>query len=296
MNVTTQVFVLFLVALVGALCRHNGYLTDAVIHSLTQLVINITAPCLILYNMQREFSRELLSGFLITMLLTMVFILLSIAVGWLVYRNRPHGRRAVLANLLGFSNCGFMGYPIILAVNPDWMIYAVAYNTGFAFLSWTVGISILGGREAASLKRAALNPNVVASAAGFALFCLQLRWPPVLSQTLDLLGGLTTPLTMLLIGTRIYGIRTRDLKDADYHTSAVLRLILLPLFVMVITRLLPVSAAVSGTLILLTAMPMGTMVSMQAELYGGDTVFAARASAWSTLLSMLTIPAVAMIL
>ena len=75
-----------------------------------------------------------------------------------------------------------------------------------------------------------------------------------------------------------------------------LRLILLPLFVMVITRLLPVSAAVRGTLILLTAMPMGTMVSMQAELYGGDTVFAARASAWSTLLSMLTIPAVAMIL
>ena len=62
MNVTTQVFVLFLVALVGALCRHNGYLTDAVIHSLTQLVISITAPCLILYNMQREFSRELLSS------------------------------------------------------------------------------------------------------------------------------------------------------------------------------------------------------------------------------------------
>ena len=45
--------------------------------------------------------------------------------------ERPHDRRAVLADLLGFSNCGFMGYPIILAVNPEWMIYAVAYNGGF---------------------------------------------------------------------------------------------------------------------------------------------------------------------
>ena len=296
MNVVSQVIILFIVAMVGALCRHNGYLTDSVIHSLTQIVINITAPCLVLYNMQRDFSRELLAGFLQTMFLTMVFILLAIAVGLAVYRKRPHDRRAVLADLLGFSNCGFMGYPIILAVNPEWMIYAVAYNVGFAFLSWTVGISILGGKEAASLKRAALNPNVIASALGFALFCLQLRWPAVLSDTLDMLGGLTTPLTMLLIGTRIYGIDTKELKDADYHTSALLRLVLLPLAVMLVSRLLPVSAAVRGTLVLLTAMPMGTMVSMQAELYGGDTVFAARACAWSTLLSMVTIPLVAMML
>ena len=153
MNVTTQVFVLFLVALVGALCRHNGYLTDAVIHSLTQLVISITAPCLILYNMQREFSRELLSGFLITMLLTMVFILLSIAVGWLVYRNRPHGRRAVLANLLGFSNCGFMGIPLVQAMfGYEGVFYLTAFIAVFNAFVWSHGVMMMSGQRSRSSR------------------------------------------------------------------------------------------------------------------------------------------------
>ncbi len=47
---------------------------------------------------------------------------------------------------------------------------------------------------------------------------------------------------------------------------------------------------------ILTAMPCGTMSSMQAELYSGDTLFAARAIAYSTLLLLVTVPIMSMLL
>lgn len=296
MSVTTQVIILFIVVLIGAMCRRLQYFTDETIRGVTQIVIHVTLPCLTVYNMQRPFSMDVLVNFAITLGLSAVFMLAAIFAALLLFGKQPHARRAVLANLAGFSNCGFMGYPIILAVNPDWMIYAVAYNIAFTFITWTVGVSLFSGRENISLRRVLLNPNVISAAVGIALFCANITLPQIAGEVLSLVGGLTTPLSMLLIGTRVCGVHPGDFKDIDYHLSAALRLIVLPLLVLLAVRLLPLDAAVASTLFLLTAMPSGTMTAMQAELYGGDKIFAARAIAYSTLLSLITVPVMSMLL
>lgn len=296
MSITSQVIILFLVVLVGVLCRRLGYFTDETIRGTTQLIVNVTLPCLTISNMQRPFAMDVFQNFLLTLALSLLFILAALYGTLFLFRGRPHDRLAVLANLEGLSNCGFMGYPIILAVNPDWMIYAVAYNVAYTFVTWTVGVSLYGDKGHISLRRALLNPNVISAFAGFALFCLNVTLPAVAGQTLSLIGGLTTPLSMLLIGTRVCGIRPRDFRDIDYHLSALLRLIVLPLLVYAAMLPLPLSPAVKGTIFLLTAMPCGTISSMQAELYGGDTLFAARAIAYSTLLSLVTVPVMSMLL
>ena len=296
MSIASQVVILFLVVLVGALCRKLRFFTDETIRGVTQLVVNITLPVLTVYNMQRPFETRVLINFLLTLGLSIVAILAALLGSLFLFRNRPHDKRAVLANLEGFSNSGFMGYPIILAVNPDWMIYAVAYNIAFVFVTWTVGVSLFQGRQNVSLKRVLLNPNVIAAFLGFAVFCLNITLPDILSQTMSLIGGLTTPLSMLLIGTRISGIRLSELRDKDYHITAALRLIVLPLILYVLLLPLHLDPAVWSTLYLLTAMPCGTLSAMQAELYGGDARFAARAIAYSTLLSLVTVPLISMLL
>ena len=236
MSIASQVVILFLVVLVGALCRKLRFFTDETIRGVTQLVVNITLPVLTVYNMQRPFETRVLINFLLTLGLSIVAILAALLGSLFLFRNRPHDKRAVLANLEGFSNSGFMGYPIILAVNPDWMIYAVAYNIAFVFVTWTVGVSLFQGRQNISLKRVLLNPNVISAFIGFAVFCLNITLPNILSQTMSLVGGLTTPLSMLLIGTRVCGIRPGDLKDKDYHIAAALRLIVLPLLALLLLR------------------------------------------------------------
>lgn len=296
MSITTQVLILFCVVLIGALCRRLGYFTDETIRGTTQLIVNVTLPCLTVANMQRPFSVDILINFLITLALSVLVILGSLAAAALLFRRRPHDKFAVLANLEGFSNCGFMGYPIVLAINPDWMIYAVAYNIAFTVISWTIGVSLYQGRQNMSLRRALLQPNVVASGIGIVLFCANITLPGIPAEVLSLVGGLTTPLSMLLIGTRVCGIHLRDFKDADYHIAAALRLVALPLLTWLLLRPLQLDPAVFAVIYLLTMMPSGTMTAMQAELYGGDAVFASRAIAYSTLLSLASVPVMSLLL
>ncbi|MFR5786729.1 MAG: AEC family transporter [Christensenellales bacterium] len=132
MSIAAQVVILFLVVLVGVLCRRLGYFTDETIRGVTQLVVNVTLPVLTVYNMQRPFDMHVLMNFLLTLLISLAAILASIGGASLLFRHRPHDKHAVLLNMAGFSNSGFMGYPIILAINPDWMIYAVAYNVALS--------------------------------------------------------------------------------------------------------------------------------------------------------------------
>ena len=296
MSIASQVVILFLVVLVGALCRRLRYFTDETIHGVTQLVVNITLPVLTVYNMQRPFDPHVLVNFLLTLFIALITISAALFGALFLFRNRPHDKRAVLANMEGFSNCGFMGYPIILAINPDWMIYAVAYNVAYVIVSWTIGVSLFQDKPSIDVKRVLLNPNIVSAFIGFAVFCLNITLPDILSQSMSLVGGLTTPLSMLLIGTRVSGIRLGDLRDKDYHIAAVLRLVVLPLIVYAALRPLHLDREVFSTIYLLTAMPAGTLFAMQAELYGGDTRFAARAIAYSTLLSLVTVPVMSLLM
>lgn len=296
MSITTQVFILFILVLAGAACRRLGYFTDECIRGMTQMVLNIALPCMTIANMQRPFSADILVNFAVALGLSCGIILVSMLVGAALFRRKARARRAVLINLTGFSNCGFMGYPIILAVNPDWMIYAVAYNIAYNLLAWTLGVSLYGGKDGASLRRALLNPNLFAAVIGVALFCLRVTIPDIPYQAMTLLGGLTTPLSMLIIGTRIVGLKLRAFRDADYHIVGALRLVVLPLALFAALRFLPVAPEVAGSLYLLTAMPSASLTAMQSEIYGGDATFAARAIAYTTLLSLVTVPVMSLLL
>ena len=296
MSIASQCAILFIIVLTGVFCRRRGYFTDEVIRGVTQLVVNITVPALTLSSMQRPFNHAVLIGVLQTMLFTTLITFLSLALGLFLIRKRPHDRRAVMANITTFTNCGFMGFPIILAINPDWMIYAVAFSSTNCVFVWSLGAMLFADRNAVSMRRILLNPNIIAALLGFVLFLGSFTLPTIASESLSLIGSLTTPLTMLLIGTRVCGIRFSELRELDYHIAALLRLVLVPLAVYLLLLPIPLSDAVRGVLFLLTAMPAGTVIAMLAEVYDSDAVFASRAIAWTTLLALLTVPVMGMLL
>ena len=296
MSIASQCAVLFIVVLVGVFCRKRGFFTDEVIRGVTQLVVNITVPALTISSMQRPFDGEVLTGVLYTMLFTALVTVASLGLGFLLFRKYPQKRRSVMVSISAFTNCGFMGFPIVLAFNPDWMIYAVAFSSTACILLWSLGVLLFTSREDFSAKRILLNPNIVSAVIGFVFFLGNITLPALVQESLSLVGGLTTPMTMLLIGTRVCGIQLAALRDRDYHIAALLRLVVMPLLVFAAMRPLPLSEPVKGIVFLLTAMPAGTVIAMQAELYDGDAVFASRAIAWTTLLALLTVPVLGQLL
>lgn len=287
---------LFTVALVGLLCRKMRYLTDEGIQSITKIIVNVALPMLTISKLQTPFSQEVFIGVIISFVLSAILMLLTLGLSYVAFRNRPASRRTALANLITFSNCGFMGYPLILSINPDWMIYAVSFNTSFNILSWSIGAALFQTDEKMDLKKVFLSLPVLSAIVGMALYICQIRIPALLLSTMDLIGGITTPLSMLIIGSRIYGLKLSHFKDKDYHISAILRLIAAPLLSFALMYFLPISHNVFATMVIMMAMPAASTVLMQAELYGGDQTFIARAVAYSTLLSIVTIPLITLLL
>ncbi|MBQ2992031.1 MAG: AEC family transporter [Clostridia bacterium] len=300
MSVLSQVSMLFVLVLIGVFCRRQRYLNPETTRGVTQIVINIALPCLTLSAMQRPFAAEEMRNFLYVLVYATALLLISLAAAMLIYRGRPHARRAVLLNFALFSNNSFMGYPVIMALNPDLMIYAVSLDVAHSFFTWSVGNGLFGTKDKKAgglpLKTLLINPNIIAAALGFGLFCAGVSLPSFVTGVLDLVGGLTTPLAMLLVGARLYGMKLSDLRDRDYHICAALRLVLFPALAYVLLTALHAAPDVRTAIVLLTAMPHSTMIANQAELYGGDHAFAARAIAYSTLLCMITVPVVSMLI
>lgn len=89
-------------------------------------------------------------------------------------------------------------------------------------------------------------------------------------------------------------IRTIFTKLTLYYSG--LRLLAIPLVTLLICRILGTSELVTGVSVLLAGMPAGSTTAILAEKYDGDAVYASGCIFVSTLLSLLTIPALSVLM
>ena len=181
-------------------------LDRASVRGLSNLVIKVALPSLILVSLQREFSHDLLGDALVTLAAAAAYYLGAAALGYAAVRALGTPRRQVgaLVFSLAFSNAGFVGFPVIISIlGPDALFLAAVHNVLFNLLAFSVGIVIVSGTGGEKFRfpvAKLFNINVLAAIAGFILFVLSVRLPPVIRQPLELLGNTTTPLAMLVVG------------------------------------------------------------------------------------------------
>lgn len=171
-------------------------------------------------------------------------------------------------------------------------VFVVAYN----ILVWTHGVGMLGARSM-NLKKALLNPGLIGLAAGLPLFMLGVRLPVVLETPVSALAAVNTPLAMLVIGGYIAKVRWRDLiADLDVYKvwlfGACWRF--RPCCFCCFGSSGPESMAAT-TVLVLAAAPCGANAVLFAAMFQGDTETAGKSVAMSTLLSVLTMPAFAVL-
>ncbi len=116
--------------------------------------------------------------------------------------------------------------------------------------------------------------------------------------SLDYLAAVTTPVAMLVLGSTMAGMDTKALfGDWKVYVFTAFRLLILPLVGIVIFKFLPVGEPLMrSTIIMLTAMPVATNTTMRAIEYDGDIGLSPKGIFFSTLLSVITIPCMAMLL
>ena len=283
---------------VGALCRRLGYMDDHVEDKLTSAVISIALPCMIFNAMLSTLGDVVLSDILQVVLACIVLLLGSYILGKIIYRNSPADKKPVFVYSVLSSNSAFVGLPIIGAVYGDYGIFfAAVYMTVARLFVWTLGLNLfIRGSAKQVLRRIATNPNNIAVALAVLVHCLHIPIPGVILEMTGEIGGTSTLLCMVMVGSLIAGnLHWKKLLDKDAYLYSLIRLIVIPLLTLGMLRLLGVPATATGTIVIMAAAPAPTLACVMASRYGADKELAALLVLVSTVISFITQPLMALL-
>ena len=278
---------LFLLILLGMFFRRY-LLSEETQSGLTALVVDLVLPCNIIMSFQME-PQDGLAGLAGTTFLISVGVQV---VSWILaktlFARCADDKRAVLQYSTLCSNAGFLGMPLAEGLFAGSGIFlASIYLIPQRVAMWTIGLGFFLGKQGKSWKKVALNPCLLAVAAGILLLAFQIHLPLPLSNTITSLGKCNTALSMFLVGMIIVPVHGKDFMDPLILGYCAVRLILIPLIVLVICRLLAMENLPTQVSMLLSAMPAGATSALLAEKYHGNAQFAAGCVTVSTVLSLI---------
>lgn len=291
-NVTVQVVILFILILVGVVLAKAKILNEAACKGMTDVVLNIATPCVIIKSFIREFDKASLKTLLLSFIIAIVSHLFFIIISHLLIKDNDKAREKVLRFGIVFANCGYMSLPLQQALLGDEGVFiASAYVAIFNVFMWSYGLALMGGKENINAKKVVLNPGIIAVSIGMVIFLLSIPVPSIISEPIGYFAGLNTPLPMIIIG---YYLTKSDIfktfKNLKCIWAMVLRLIILPLAAVVILRL----CNVTGTMLISSAIsicsPMAAATTMFSARFGADTEASANLVSVSTLVSIITMP------
>lgn len=273
--------------------------------TLSAVLIYVCGPCMTISAfLALDFSLRDLANmglfFVATFLLQAAFMGLI----FLLFRKKNHEskyRILALGSVLG--NVGFFGLPIVKALipeNPEVMCYAAVYVISMNILVFTVGVFCLTGKkETMTLKAAIFNPSMLGFSIGLLLYILGANriLPSLLVSSVGLLGNMTTPLCMIILGIRLATVRFRQLFTRPIvYMTCLGKLLLFPLFCYVAVAFLPLAPAFKASMLILSATPCASIIFNMAEIHRSETELSANCVLVSTLLCFLTIPVLTLIL
>jgi hypothetical protein len=299
--VINQVLILFFIMLIGFIARKSNILNSSVNKKLSELLLKITSPLMVISSFQIDFTREILENVLIVFIFSITAHIASILLGHLLFRRSTAEKKKVMKFSAIYPNCGYMGFPLLESIfGGTGVLYGSVYVAVFNVFLWTNGVMIFTGSEklnGKAIKKAMLNPGIVSVIIGILLFIFSIKLPGPAAKAIDLVGSMTVPLSMLIIGATIADCEFRKLLSGwELYYTAVIRLILLPVLAFAALKLLGLPDMLLKVCTLLVAMPVAATTAIFAELYDGDTIFASRVVVLTTLASIVTIPLLMMII
>lgn len=289
---------LFAIVVVGYLAGKMGYMGGDFDRKLSSLVINWTCPALILSS---SMTGELPDRRFILPLLgisALTYVVLT-AAAWGLSRmlTSQAADRGVVAFALVFGNVGFMGYPVVASIfGHQAVFYAAVLNVVNTFAVFTIGTMMITGGEGTDRER--FSKKVLYSTPMLSAYLSMLivalgidNIPEYVSQPLTMIGNITVPAALLIIGSSMSQLPLRALMgNATVYTTSILRLALLPVGVHFLCRALGFDPFVTNINTVVIAMPVATYGTILCLKYNRDTTLIAEVTFITTLLSMLSIP------
>ena len=299
LTIVQNVAILFLMIGAGYACAKLRVITQRGAAQMTTVLLFISTPCLIITSLQETIGKGTVNMQAIAVAAGVAVLsnVIGIAVSVLIFRKQEDRRKKVLRFAVVYSNCGFMGVPLVQAVLGDQgVVYASVTIAVFNVFVWTHGFAMMSGDEKVSVKKILLNPGVLGLAVGLPLFACSVRLPRVIGTPISSFSALNTPLAMLVIGNYIARVNLRELfLDKDIYSVCFYRLVLVPALFLGTLWLLKPDPIVFLSAMILSSAPAAANTVLFAAQYGSDVKLASKAVAITTLLSIFTMPVFALL-
>lgn len=280
------------------------------ISSFSKLLMFVCQPALTLYSFNKaDFTKQLGINLLIFLAIITVAQLIFIGVFYLIFRKKMDQvkyRITTVATTL--SNCSFLGVPLLEAIFPDSpnvAVYSMMYFLSMSLLGWTlVSAIITRDKKYISIKKILINPATLSIAVSLPFFFTGFKIGAQNGQLLgqignmiDILGKMTTPLCMLVLGMRLATIKIKSVFDNWIQYFAVaINQIIFPLCVLGLLTLLRVDTELRSCMFIMCACPVAAVVQNYAEILGEGQGTAANMVLLGTMSSIVTLPLMALLI
>ncbi len=298
--VLNQMVVLFIIMLLGYFAYKKNIINDEASKAFSSLIVNITNPAFIISGVlgdsQIGDAKQVITVAVIATLMHLGLMIIGFIVTILMRIKKSEN--GLYNAMFVFSNIGFMGFPIISSIfGKEVLLYGAIFIIPFNVLVYTYGIYLLtkdkeGSKGSFSIKRI-FNVGVIACIIAVLIYAFNIKLPSFVVSTVDMVGNVTTPLSMMVIGVSLAKINLKDLiSDKNLYIFSIIKLLVIPIISAFIIKNFITDEIIYATTVLLLSTPVASMSVMLANEFDGNVELASKGVLVSTILSVITIPLV----
>lgn len=320
-----NVLIVLLMALPGFFLVKAKMVKENNISVVATILLYVNSPCLVLYAFQsvdrsKKLGINMLLFILITLITQAIMIVLYLAVVKIIKKRRKTRydsdgneirRNEFKVGTVGVAlgNVGFFGVPIIQALlpeHPEAVVFSTMFCISMNIIAFSLGAFIItGNKKYMSWKKILINPTNMAVLVAFPLYLLDFKiinnfgdFGPVLNNAITLLGKMTTPMCMLVLGMRLATVKFKALfSNYRVYILSFVKLVIFPLLSYLLVYFIPgIDYAFKASILILSAAPIASVILNLAEMLGSEQTDAANMVLISTILCIITMPLVLLVL
>ena len=299
-----NICVLLIYAVIGFFLIKGKLVKKESIPDFAKLLMYICQPALLIYSFnEANYSLDLGKALIISFIIIALIFALFLSFFCLLFRKKLKtsvpSRIYTIASC--FGNVGFFGIPVLEAMLPN-NSNALAIASVFLILmneiGWTIGSLIISqDKKYLNWKVILFNPSMIALYVALPLFFTGTKFNSDFSIILTILGKMTTPLCMLILGMRL-AITSFKTVFCNYKTYifVIVKQIILPLIVFLALYFIPIDSYLKNTIFILSATPIASVVLNFSEMIGEGQEDSASLVLCGTILCIITMPVLMLLL
>lgn len=304
--VLQQMLILFAMMAIGYGLWKIKWLDDGSCKGISKLVVNVFNPLLLLGSIAGyDFENAHLhvgQNLIFVAVYFIVLFVMGLLVVWILRLKNP--KKNFYRMMMMFSNIGFIGIPLVRALlGREYVLYIAFYILVYNVLLYTYGIYLAVRSNPSSKEdnrfpiKKIVNPGVIGCIVAIIIFVCRIPIAEPIVTFFNYMGDTCIPLSMILIGT---SVAKMDLKkvfsDVKMYFFIAVKMLVIPICAALICKGMPVDDGVYKVFIIECAVPIGSIITLIAQEYGAEDDSAVIGVVLSTLLSVATIPIVAIFL